>query len=44
MDGLDELLTQREYAGLRRCSERTIERERTAGTGSKFIKIGRAVR
>jgi hypothetical protein len=40
----DFLLTQREYANLRRCSERTIERERVSGTGCRFIKIGRAVR
>jgi hypothetical protein len=44
MDSLEELLTQLEYAGLRRCSERTVERERTTGAGCKFIKIGRAVR
>ena len=40
----DFLLTQGEYAKIRRCSERTIERERAAGNGCKFIKIGRAVR
>jgi hypothetical protein len=44
IDPLDPLLTQREYANLRRCSERTIERERTTGTGCKFITIGRGVR
>ena len=31
-DPLDLLLTQREYASIRRCSERTIERERASGT------------
>jgi predicted DNA-binding transcriptional regulator AlpA len=43
-DPLDDLLTQREYAILRRCSERTVERERVSGTGCRYIKIGRAVR
>lgn len=37
------LLKQHEYANLRRCSERTIERERASGTGCRYIKIGRAV-
>ena len=40
----DFLLTQPEYAILRRCSERTIERERASGTGCRYIKIGRSVR
>jgi hypothetical protein len=40
----DELLTGQEYASERKCSVRTIERERTSGTGCKFIKIGRSVR
>jgi predicted DNA-binding transcriptional regulator AlpA len=44
MDDLDGLLRQPEYAEIRRCSERTIERERASGSGCKFIKIGRAVR
>jgi hypothetical protein len=44
MDSLDDLLLQQEYAQIRRCSERTIERERTAGTGCPFVKIGRIVR
>jgi hypothetical protein len=44
MDNLEELLTPPEYARLRRCSLRTIERERTCGTGCKFIKLGRSVR
>jgi hypothetical protein len=43
-DSPDFLLTQREYANLRRCSERTIERERGSGGGCRYIKIGRAVR
>jgi hypothetical protein len=44
MGDLDELLTQGEYAKERKCSERTLERERATGTGCKFIKIGRAIR
>ena|ERR1700730_6944072 len=40
----DHLLVQREYARMRRCSERTVERERSSGTGCRYIKIGRAVR
>lgn len=43
-DPPDFLLTQREYANLRRCSERTVERERALGTGCRYIKIGRGVR
>lgn len=43
-DPLDALLTPREYARIRRCSERTIERERTSGRGCRYIKIGRGVR
>ena len=43
-DSSDFLLTQREYASIRRCSERTIERERASGTGCRYIKIGRGVR
>src|SRR5271167_3473737 len=44
IDPSDFLLNPGEYAEIRHCSERTIERERAAGTGCKFIKIGRAVR
>jgi len=44
MEDLDELLTTAEYARERKCSERTIERERTSGTGCKFVKIRRSVR
>jgi hypothetical protein len=40
----DFLHTQREYARQRRCSQRTVERERANGTGCPFVKIGRAVR
>jgi hypothetical protein len=44
MDNLEELLTSQEYARLRRCSVRTIERERTTGAGCRYIKLGRSVR
>jgi hypothetical protein len=44
MEDLDELLTTPEYARERKCSKRTIERERTSGTGCKFVKFGRSVR
>jgi|SRR4051794_29397638 hypothetical protein len=44
LDPLDDLLTQREYSALRRCSERTVERERATGMGCRYVKIGRAVR
>jgi hypothetical protein len=44
IDQSDFLLTQDEYAEVRRCSTRTIERERTNGTGCQHVKIGRSVR
>jgi hypothetical protein len=44
VDPLDQLLTQNEYAEIRRCSERTVERERVNGAGCQFIKIGRGIR
>jgi hypothetical protein len=44
MDDLNDLLKQRDYAKIRNCSERTIERERVTGTGCRYIKIGRGVR
>jgi hypothetical protein len=44
IDPPDFLLTQDEYAALRRCSPRTIERERASGTGCQHVKIGRSVR
>ena len=45
MDDLDDdLWTQRDYAKKRKCSERTVERERSSGTGCPYVKIGRAVR
>jgi hypothetical protein len=39
-DIADRLLTQREYARYRRCSIRTIERERAVGTGCPYVRIG----
>jgi hypothetical protein len=44
MQDFDELLTGPEYADLRRCSVRTVERERTSGTGCRYIKFSRSVR
>lgn len=44
MENLEELLTGQEYARLRRCSVRTVERERSTGEGCRYIKLGRAVR
>jgi hypothetical protein len=44
MEDLEELLTTPEYARERKCSERTIERERTSGAGCKYVKLGRSVR
>lgn len=36
-------LIQREAAKYRRCSERTLERERRYGTGPPFIRAGRRI-
>lgn len=44
VEPLEELLTGQEYARLRRCSVRTVERERKTGEGCRYIKMGRAVR
>jgi len=38
-----DLLTQPETAGETRLSERTLERHRLAGTGPKFVRLGRRV-
>jgi hypothetical protein len=35
-----ELLTTDEYAQLRRCSRRTLERERAVGRGCPYVKLG----
>jgi hypothetical protein len=44
MNYIEELLTQHDYAKVRRCSVRTLQRERMRGDGCEFIKIGRHVR
>lgn len=41
---LDTLLTGREAAALLRLSERTMERHRSAGTGPRYVALGRAIR
>jgi predicted DNA-binding transcriptional regulator AlpA len=40
----DTLLTGREASALLRLSERTMERHRSAGTGPRYVALGRAVR
>jgi hypothetical protein len=40
---MEKLCTPQEYAELRRCSLKTLERERTAGTGCPYISLGRRV-
>ena len=35
-----ELLTTAEYARLRRCSLRTLDRERATGTGCPYVRLG----
>jgi hypothetical protein len=35
-----DLLTPREYAKYRRCSLRTLDRERSEGRGCRFVKVG----
>ena len=35
-----ELLTPQEYARYRRCSLRTLDRERALGSGCPYVKIG----
>ncbi len=41
---MEPLLDQSEAARLLRLSPRTLERHRLAGTGPKFIKLGRLVK
>ena len=38
-----DLLTQRQTAELTRLSGRTLERHRLAGTGPKFVRLGRRI-
>jgi hypothetical protein len=40
----DTLFSQETVAAIRVCSLATLERERWAGTGIRFLKIGRSVR
>jgi hypothetical protein len=35
-----ELLTPQEYARYRRCSVRTLDRERAVGIGCPYVKLG----
>ena len=35
-----ELLTPAEYARLRRCSLRTLDRERSSGSGCTYVRLG----
>lgn len=44
LDGHDTLLIAAEAAELLRLSQRTLERHRTAGTGPRFVRLGRAIR
>jgi len=44
MDDPDTLLIGREAAAFLRLSERTLERHRAAGTGPRYIALGRAIR
>jgi hypothetical protein len=43
-DDHDELLTPAQYALERKCSTKTLERERATGSGPPFLKFGGAVR
>jgi hypothetical protein len=38
-----EFLTPVEYARLRRCSLRTLDRERAAGRGCRYVRLGARV-
>jgi hypothetical protein len=42
--GVDEMLTEKEAAQLRRQSVRTLQAERLRGDGCRFVKLGRSVR
>src|SRR5262249_11876060 len=43
MHDLEKLILTDEYAQIRRCSPRTIEREREHGDGCPYIRIGRRI-
>jgi hypothetical protein len=38
-----EFLTPTEYARLRRCSLRTLDRERATGSGCRYVRLGARV-
>jgi excisionase family DNA binding protein len=40
----NDLLTPREYARYRRCSLRTLDRERAEGRGCPYVRIGSQIR
>jgi hypothetical protein len=40
---MQKLFLPREYADLRRCSSKTLERERASGTGCPYVVIGRRI-
>jgi hypothetical protein len=40
---MQPLLTSKEYAAVRRCSDRTIERERESGDGCPYVQLGRRI-
>jgi helix-turn-helix protein len=44
MDPLESLLTETQYAEIRRCSKRTAQREREDGSGCPWIQFGRQIR
>jgi predicted DNA-binding transcriptional regulator AlpA len=41
---MEQLFNQRQAAHLLRLSVRTLERHRVAGTGPRFVRLGRLVR
>jgi hypothetical protein len=43
LEPLNKLLTQKEYADIRRCSVRTAERERESGDGCPYVRLGRRI-
>lgn len=38
-----EFLTPAEYARLRRCSIRTLDRERATGVGCRYVRLGNRI-
>ena len=38
-----DLLTPQEYARYRRCSVRTLDRERAEGRGCPYVRLGRRI-